>query len=210
MVPASSAAMPALWPMLDGSAKLRDAMSNEAEALRSASRITPGRRSPLLDDSTRERCVLTIAAAPAGWTTWKSRLLHGDTDPAVASRLGEMLAAWHRASFHDDAVAGLFGDLDAFEQLRVDPYYRTVALRRGELAASIAPFVERMEATHVCLVHGDYSPKNVLVGEGIWVIDFEVAHFGDPAFDLAFMLNHLLLKRLHVPAAKAVALERCI
>ena len=40
------------------------------------------------------------------------------------------------------------------------------------------------------------------------MIDFEVAHYGDPAFDVAFMLNHLLLKRLHVPAASA-GLERC-
>ena len=48
-----------------------------------------------------------------------------------------------------------------------------------------------MQTTHVCLVHGDFSPKNVLVGDGIWVIDFEVAHFGDPVFDVAYMLNHL-------------------
>jgi 5-methylthioribose kinase len=63
-----------------------------------------------------------------------------------------------------------------------------------------------MEATHVCLVHGDYSPKNVLVGDGLWVIDYEVAHFGDPAFDLAYMLNHLLLKLVHLPGS-AAALE---
>ena len=63
-----------------------------------------------------------------------------------------------------------------------------------------------MEATHVCLVHGDYSPKNVLVGDGMWVIDFEVAHFGDPVFDVAYMLNHLLLKLLHLPGS-APALE---
>jgi len=66
-----------------------------------------------------------------------------------------------------------------------------------------------MDATRVCLVHGDYSPKNVLIGQGLWVIDFEVAHFGDPAFDLAFMLNHLLLKRLHL-GGPGDGIESCV
>jgi len=180
----------------------------EAEALRLAARLTPG-GVPALLDVDPDRCVLTIAAAPDGWTTWKSRLLDGDADAAVASRLGELLAAWHRGTFGDEEVARVLGDAEAFEQLRVDPYYRTVARRRPELAAAIGSYLERMDATRVCLVHGDYSPKNVLVGAGVWVIDFEVAHVGDPAFDVAFVLNHLLLKRLHVPSASA-ALERCM
>jgi hypothetical protein len=30
-------------------------------------------------------------------------------------------------------------------------------------------------------------------------IDFEVIHFGDPSFDSAFLLNHLLLKSFYRP-----------
>jgi 5-methylthioribose kinase len=64
----------------------------------------------------------------------------------------------------------------------------------------VGPYAEELLATHVCLVHGDFSPKNVLVGpDGLWVLDFEVAHFGDPVFDPAFMLNHLMLKAIHRP-----------
>jgi Phosphotransferase enzyme family len=66
-----------------------------------------------------------------------------------------------------------------------------------------------MGERRICLVHGDYSAKNVLLGEGLWVIDFEVAHFGDPAFDLAVMLNHLLLKRLHL-GERGEAIESCV
>ncbi|MEF8856196.1 MAG: phosphotransferase, partial [Haloplanus sp.] len=51
------------------------------------------------------------------------------------------------------------------------------------------------------LVHGDYSPKNVLVDRSDdpvpWILDFEVAHWGDPAFDAAFMLNHLFIKSIY-------------
>src|SRR5205823_3904230 len=102
-----------------------------------------------------------------------------------------------------------YGDPEVFDQLRIDPYYRTVARRQPRLANAVEAFVRRMGATRVCMVHGDYSPKNVLVGRGIWVIDFEVAHFGDPAFDVAFMLNHLLLKRLHL-RGPGDGIENCV
>jgi 5-methylthioribose kinase len=176
----------------------RERAISEADALVLAATITPG-AVPAVLDLDRDSCALTIAAAPRGWSTWKSRLLAGDADPAIASRLGSILGSWHRATVADDGVARRFADYEAFDQLRVDPFYRTVAQRHPELADAIGALMARMEATHLCLVHGDYSPKNVLVGDGVWVIDFEVAHFGDPAFDVAYMLNHLLLKLVHVP-----------
>jgi tRNA A-37 threonylcarbamoyl transferase component Bud32 len=174
----------------------RERALNEARALELAGAIAPGRVPELLDVD-RDLCVLTMTAAPADWTTWKHRLLRGEADDAVASELGGLLGAWHDGTCGDEEVARSY-DGEVFDQLRVDPYYRTVARRRPALAEAIEVFVRRMDARRVCLVHGDYSPKNVLIGEGLWVIDFEVAHYGDPAFDLAFMLNHLLLKRLHL------------
>lgn len=183
----------------------RERAISEADALALAGSLTPA-SVPTVIDVDRERCALTIASAPLGWGTWKDRLLGGDVDAEVGSRLGETLAKWHSATWGDTVVAERFADYEAFDQLRVDPFHRTVAARRPELAAAIAPLVQQMDATHVCLVHGDYSPKNVLVGDGMWVIDFEVAHFGDPVFDLAYMLSHLLLKLLHLPRS-AFALE---
>ena len=60
----------------------------------------------------------------------------------------------------------------------------------------------RTAKTKLCLVHGDVSPKNILVTpRGPVFLDAECAWYGDPAFDLAFCLNHLLLKCLWVPAA---------
>ena len=58
-------------------------------------------------------------------------------------------------------------------------------------------------AGHRCLVHGDVSPKNILAGPaGPVFLDAECAWYGEPAFDLAFCLNHLLLKCLWTPAAR--------
>jgi tRNA A-37 threonylcarbamoyl transferase component Bud32 len=186
----------------------RERAINEARALRLASTITPGCVPALLDVDS-DLCTLTMTAAPADWTTWKDRLLAGEADASVAHRLGEILAAWHNATFRDEELLGSFGDPEVFEQLRIDPYYRTVSRRRPRLAKAVEAFVRQMGATRICLVHGDYSPKNVLIGQGLWVIDFEVAHFGDPAFDVAFMLNHLLLKRLHL-GGPGDGIENCV
>lgn len=178
----------------------RERVLTEAAALRWASRVTPG-AVPAVYDVDRQRCAIVIEHAPDGWRNWKDDLLAGRAEPAVAGRLGVILAAWHATSFREPEEARRFDDSEAFEQLRVDPYYRTVMRRHPELEALVRPYVDQMLATRRCLVHGDYSPKNVLLGDdGLWVVDFEVGHLGDPVFDVAFLLNHLLLKAIHRPS----------
>lgn len=176
----------------------RERALTEAEAMRLLAEVTPAALPPVLDVD-EDACAITIGHAPAGWATWKDELLAGRVDPDVGARLGMLLAAWHGL---DVTGAPRLDDPEAFEQLRVDPYYRTVARRAPDLAPAIEAVIERMAATRRCLVHGDFSPKNVLVGpDGLWVIDFEVAHLGDPAFDVAFLTNHLVLKAVHRPDA---------
>ncbi len=73
-----------------------------------------------------------------------------------------------------------------------------------DLASALHRLVECTAAARLALVHGDVSPKNILVGpDGPVLLDAECAWYGDPAFDLAFCLNHLLLKCLWRPAAQA-------
>ena len=110
-----------------------------------------------------------------------------------------MLGGWHRSSSEALGELGALSDLAVFEQLRIEPFHRTVAARHPDLAPLVAPVVEALvKRPGRCLVHGDFSPKNVLVGDGgLWVIDFEVAHVGDPVFDLAFLITHLVLKSVH-------------
>lgn len=170
----------------------------EADALELVGRLTPA-EVPRLLDRDPGRHAITLERAPLGWQDWKSRLLGGQADRAVARHLGRTLASWHSRTANSPLPATLEGT-SHFELLRVDPYYRTVARRAPELSGPVIALVEQMSERRSCLVHGDFSPKNVLVGpDGLWVIDFEVAHRGDPAFDLAFMLCHLLLKSLHRP-----------
>ncbi len=170
----------------------------EAQAFELMARLAPG-SVPALLDVDPEICALVVEAAPPSWRSWKSYLLEGDADAAVATRLGELLAVLHTGTADVE-----IGSAESFEAQRVDPYLRTIQRRHPALAEAIGVYIERLLATRLSVVHGDYSPKNVLVRDAcVWVIDWEVAHRGDPAFDLAFMLNHLLLKTIHRPDARA-------
>ena len=158
----------------------------------------------------REAHVVGIECVPASATNWKAALLEGRVELNIAHSLGELLGAVHRLATEDDALREAFADPIPFDQLRVDPYHRAVARRHPDLSSEIQAEIDRLGSSRQTLVHGDYSPKNVLVddeGETVWVLDFEVAHWGDPAFDVAFMCNHLLLKSLHNPTHAAAYMD---
>jgi 5-methylthioribose kinase len=172
----------------------------EAAALRLVGDVTPG-YVPAVYDADEQRCVIVVERANGDWRNWKELLIAGHVDGAAARRLGEVLGRWHNATVASDRLPERFHETEPFEQLRVDPYYRTVARRAPDVAAPVHEVIDRMLATRTCLVHGDFSPKNVMVGPDgrLWVIDFEVAHVGDPTFDVAFLLSHLILKSMHCP-----------
>jgi 5-methylthioribose kinase len=152
---------------------------------------------PLLLWEDRENFAYAMTAAPTEHRTWKQLLLAGELDSgkAIAVACGELLAAVHAGSWQDEQVAAQLDDRDYFERLRIEPYYRSIAKRHGDLAEPIERLIESVASHRRCLVHGDFSPKNLLVWPGhVMLIDFEVGHYGDPAFDLGFFLTHLLLK----------------
>ena len=132
---------------------------------------------------------------PSRYPVWKEQLMRGVADAAFAARVGESLVAVHAASARRSDVAETFATDDIFWAIRLDPYLGTTAAKHPDLAAALNGLASRT-ASHKCaLVHGDVSPKNILVGaDGPVFLDAECAWYGDPAFDVAFCLNHLLLK----------------
>jgi 5-methylthioribose kinase len=114
----------------------------------------------------------------------------------------------HDRAMEDAEARATFAGQEVFIQGRIDPYHRFTARRHPGLAEAIEREVERMLATRVTLVHGDYSPKNLLALSGRpKMLDFEVAHWGDPSFDVAFCLTHLVLKVIHFPNGRTRYLD---
>ncbi len=129
---------------------------------------------------------------------WKLDLLAGKLDPATAARAGEMLGGMHGRSRERSDIAERFANRQYFEELRIRPYFERIAERNPALAPAISEAIAAMrESTEKALVHGDFSPKNILAdGRDVVLLDCEVAHWGDPRFDLGFCLSHLSLKAM--------------
>lgn len=185
-------------------------IDTEGRALQLAGRLAPGAAPQVID---LHEGYLVIERAPGSWRTWKDELLAREVRMEIADRLGRLLGTWQRETAHDGWVGLQFGDRTAFTQLRTDPFHRTIARRHPDLRDRIEHTVDVMDSAAVCLVHGDYTPKNVMIApvrsedpatpQGLWVIDWEVAHVGDPTFDPAWTVGHLLLKTMHRPASGA-------
>lgn len=137
------------------------------------------------------------------FSDWKQALLAGRASPETARRAGSILGTIHSRSWLDEDLARRFDTVKNFYDLRLSSYLLTTADKHPRVGRTIRDEAERLAGTKLALVHGDYSPKNLMVAPGrLVVLDCEVAWFGDPAFDLAFLLNHLLLKGLyHAPEA---------
>lgn len=192
----------------------QDRILTEADALELAANLTPG-SVPAVLDRDAECHVIVLEHANRDWTDWKKSLMAGHIDHRVAAELGRVLAGWHARTTDSAGLPASFADTQAFELLRVDPYYRTTASRAGDAGPAILALADEMANRRICFVHGDLSPKNVLIAPHheetaarCWVIDFEVAHYGDPSFDLAFLLCHLMMKSLHLPQHRD-AYDRC-
>jgi len=153
---------------------------------------------------------IAVESAPMDWEDWRDQLsaraaldelLSSARIARIAGELGQVVATWHVSSQDFAALPSVLNEGNRLQSLRTDPFHRAVAARIPTLRADLVELAEELESQQICLVHGDVSPKNVLVGPttGMWVIDAEVAHVGNPALDVAFPSAHFLLKAVLRP-----------
>ncbi len=169
----------------------------EAEAMLVYQSITPDSVPELLDCD-EANFTLTMSRLPNTCTNWKQDMLEGRIHPEMGEKLGKILAQWHNATAVDSAIKAKFMEGELFEQLRVSPFYRAVAAKNPNLQQVINSLIEEITNEKIALVHGDFSPKNILAtsDHSPIVLDFEVAHTGNPVFDLGFICAHLLCKTI--------------
>jgi len=145
--------------------------------------------------------VYMMTCAEEGVETWKDLMMSGIFNVNTAKSASSLLSQIHSQSYKiDEEQKAEFSDQKYFNQLRIDPFHRFLIQKYPELTSYINKLIDELSLQRTCLVHGDFSPKNMLVqrnGE-IVLIDFEVAHWGNPVFDLAYCLGHLMLKAWHL------------
>ena len=160
----------------------------------------PGTTTPLVFEDF-EAHLLGMAAVPQPHENWKTLLLRGELKTDHIAQFARLLGAIHRVSHERrEEIEPVFADRGFFESLRLEPYYEYTASQVAETAPFYTRLLAETRAINQTLVHGDYSPKNVLVhNDRLILLDHEVIHFGDPGFDLGFSLTHLLSKAHHLP-----------
>ena len=181
----------------------------EANGMKLLHSITP-ESVPELIDFDPENFTLTMERLPRTCTVWKSDLLGGVIKPSIGADLGRILAAWHNFGADSKESRDAYMEDSLFDQLRVTPFYRAVAKVNPPLDARIQELITEISTAKITLVHGDFSPKNIMITDADKpiVLDFEVLHTGNPVFDLGFVTAHLLCKYLRIEDEKQRSLLR--
>ncbi len=176
----------------------------EVEWMRVAGAIVPT-AVPAVVGEDREAGAFAMAwLPPERYPVWKALLAGGQATPEMAAAVGTTLGRIHAATADRPDIAARFATDALFHAIRLDPYLVTAARAHPDLADRLHALVATTAATRRALVHGDFSPKNVVIGaDGPVILDAECAWYGDPAFDVAFVLNHLLLKGVWRPQWRA-------
>lgn len=180
----------------------------EAAAMRQLNRITSAGHVPRLYFEDHALHLLAMEAVPSPHDNWKTLLLSGQLRPAHVLQFGQLLAEIHRASYNDRQMREEFQDRQFMESLRIEPYYAFTAQQVPQARKFLLQLIDETRQVSACLVHGDYSPKNILIHrDQIWLVDHEVMHFGDGAFDIGFSLTHFLSKARHLTEHRSALLS---
>ena len=173
-----------------------DRNRSEIQWIKAANDFLPGIAPAILGDDPVANAFAMTYLAPDEHPLWKTQLQVGAADPETANAAGRSLGRLHAATAAVPGMAASFENLDNFEALRIEPFILESARRRPEVGRELLGLAETLRAARTCLIHGDFSPKNILCGgpQGLVILDAECATWSDPAFDLAFCITHLLLK----------------
>jgi aminoglycoside phosphotransferase (APT) family kinase protein len=176
----------------------------EVEWMRVAGAIVPAVVPAILGEDRELGCFAMDFLAPDEHPVWKRLLQDGIVELSTAAAIGDVLGRVHAATADQTDIAKRFPTDDIFYAIRLEPYLAACGRAYPDLAGRLEALLETTRTTKRVLVHGDFSPKNLLAGPvGPVILDAECAWYGDPAFDLAFVLNHLLLKGAWRPAWRA-------
>ena len=180
-------------------------VQREALAIRYLAGITPAGTVPRVVFEDSEQYLYAMEEVPEPHRNWKEMLLGGELVQSHVEQFAFLLGTIHKHSSGSvQELTSAFGDRSIFDILRLEPYYRYTASRIREAERFLDALASDTLSRQISLVHGDYSPKNILIYEGrLALLDCEVVHLGDPAFDIGFSMTHFLSKANHLKAERS-------
>ena len=174
----------------------------EVAALELCEQLTPGTVPRVLAHDPVNH-VAAIELLPDSSRNWQAEIAEGRVHAGAGAWAGRTLGCWHRLTTGDPTIAETFDDFESFVEQRLDPFHATVERNLPEVAERVAAFRVELTDTRVCFVDGDFAMKNIHVdpagATGPWAFDFEVAHYGNPLFDLGFFLSFVTLSAIRWP-----------
>jgi fructosamine-3-kinase len=169
--------------------------SSEVAWMKLAGTIAPDNVPEIVGEDSRRHIFAMEYFPPAEYPVWKTLLSEDRADPAFAGDVGAVIAQIHSATAGRPDIAAAFANDAQFLALRLDPFLLYTATKHDDVAPELRALADGVAKSRIALMHGDVSPKNILAGpDGPVFLDAETTCYGDPAFDLAFCLTHLLLK----------------
>ena len=133
----------------------------EARWMRVADAALPG-CAPRVRGQQPQLGVLVMDYLPAH-ALWKQQLRDGLAEAATARAVGQALVRIHAHSAARPALASGFDSQAIFFDIRLEPYLLAAVLRHPDLAEALQALVTQTLAHPRALMHGDVSPKNILV-----------------------------------------------
>jgi len=196
-------ALPKLRVQMDWSAPI-ERNQYEIAWLRAVGQIIPEAVPRVLGTDAARGLFVMEYLPPESYRLWRTELRAGRADTVIAAEVGRLLGRVHAATSGRADIAAMFPTDHIFHAIRLEPYFEATARKHPDLAGQLDRLVNTTAGVKRALVHGDVSPKNILIGPaGPVFLDAECAWYGDPAFDLAFCLNHLLLKCICTPRSSS-------
>ena len=176
----------------------------EALGLRWMAEVAPAGSAPKLLYEDHDAHIIAMSAIATPHANFKELLLAGHISLEHVQQFGHLLGTIHYNGYIRRAeTAVVFADQHFFESLRLEPYYGFAGEQVADAFSFLSDLRQETAERKITVVHGDYSPKNVLLyKDNVVLLDYEVIHFGDPAFDLGFALTHFLSKAHHLPTLR--------
>jgi len=171
--------------------------------LSAVSKLVPGHTPELLGWSEQDNGFAMEFVSGSDVYLWKEALLSQAKDHHEAEKVAYVLVQIHAVSAQPDFDTAAFRNQFDFLELRLEPYLNFTADKHPQIKSALYDIADDLFNADTVLIHGDVSPKNILFQHGQPVfLDAECTTMGDPAFDVSFCLNHLLLKALHLPESR--------